>query len=110
MVWHIILTDISIITCFFPLPCGARKSTTQLAKYPHVLYFFCILINFYSVMYYNFLHTDLYERVGKIKKEKKTKHIYIVHTHTHTHYSLIKKEKKNTPQYILLYLHEKISE
>ena len=36
-------------------------------------------------MYYNFLHTDLYERVGKIKKEKKTKHIYIVHTHTHTH-------------------------
>ena len=69
----------------FPPPCGARKNTTQHAKYPHVLYLFCILINVYSVMYYNFLHTDLYERVGKIKKEKKTKHIYIVHTHTHTH-------------------------
>ena len=22
----------------FPRPCGARKNTTQLAKYPHVLY------------------------------------------------------------------------
>ena len=23
---------------YFPRPCGARKNTTQLAKYPHVLY------------------------------------------------------------------------
>ena len=32
--------------------------------------FFCILINFYFVKYYNFLHTDPYEHVGKIKKKK----------------------------------------
>ena len=52
MVWHIILTDISIIARIFPPPCGARKNTKQLAKYPHVLYFFCILMynNFWSVL------------------------------------------------------------
>ena len=47
-------------------------------------FFFGILINFYFVKYYNFLHTDPYEHVGKIPK-KKTKHIYIVHTHTQSH-------------------------
>ena len=36
-------------------------------------------------MYYNFLHTDPYEHVGKIqKREKNTKHISIVHVQTHT--------------------------
>ena len=54
-------------------------------------------------MYYNFLHTDPYERVGKRKKERKTKLIYIAHTHTHTHthnYSLI---TKNTPVHSALF-------
>ena len=56
-------------------------------------------------MYYNFLHADPYINAQeKEKKEKKTKHIYIAHTHTHN-YSLI---KKKPPQYILLYLREKI--
>ena len=30
--------DILLIARIFPRPCGARKNTTQLAKYPHVLY------------------------------------------------------------------------
>ena len=52
MVWHIIpanilfivnviFTDgirVFLIARIFPRPCGARKNTTQLAKYPHVLY------------------------------------------------------------------------
>ena len=27
-----------LIACIFPRPCGARKNTKQLEKYPHVLY------------------------------------------------------------------------
>ena len=27
-----------LIARIFPRPCGAQKNTTQLAKYPHVLY------------------------------------------------------------------------
>ena len=38
MVYHVILVDILLIARIFPRPCGARKSTTQLAKYPRVLY------------------------------------------------------------------------
>ena len=38
MVLHIILADISLIARIFPRPFGARKTTTQLAKYPRVLY------------------------------------------------------------------------
>ena len=38
MVKHIILADIFLIARIFPRPCGARKNTTQLAKYPRVLY------------------------------------------------------------------------
>ena len=38
MVYHIILADILLIARIFPRPCGARKNTTQLAKYPRVLY------------------------------------------------------------------------
>ena len=38
MVQHIIRADILLIARIFPRPCGARKNTTQLAKYPHVLY------------------------------------------------------------------------
>ena len=38
MVLHIILADILLIARIFPRPFGARKNTTQLAKYPHVLY------------------------------------------------------------------------
>ena len=38
MVQHIIRSDILLIAHIFPRPCGARKNTTQLAKYPHVLY------------------------------------------------------------------------
>ena len=30
--------DILLIARIFPRPCGARKNTMQLAKYPHVLY------------------------------------------------------------------------
>ena len=35
---HIILADILLIALIFPRPFGARKNTTQLAKYPRVLY------------------------------------------------------------------------
>ena len=38
MVYHIILADILLIARIFPRPCGAWKNTTQLAKYPRVLY------------------------------------------------------------------------
>ena len=38
MVYHIILVDILLIARIFPRPCGVRKNTTQLAKYPRVLY------------------------------------------------------------------------
>ena len=38
MVYHIILADILLISRIFPRPFGARKNTTQLAKYPRVLY------------------------------------------------------------------------
>ena len=38
MVWHIIRANILLIARIFPRPCEARKNTTQLAKYPHVLY------------------------------------------------------------------------
>ena len=38
MVLHIILADILLIARIFPRPFGARKNTTQLAKYPRVLY------------------------------------------------------------------------
>ena len=38
MVYHIILADILLIARIFPRPCWARKNTTQLAKYPRVLY------------------------------------------------------------------------
>ena len=27
-----------LVACIFPRPCGARKNTTQLVKYPRVLY------------------------------------------------------------------------
>ena len=36
-------------------------------------------------MYYIFLHTGPYEHVGKIQKEKKTKHTYIADSHTITY-------------------------
>ena len=35
---HIILVDILLIARIFPRPCRAWKNTTQLAKYPRVLY------------------------------------------------------------------------
>ena len=38
MVYHIILADIFLIARIFPRPCAARKNTTQLAKYPRILY------------------------------------------------------------------------
>ena len=38
MVNHIIHADILLIVRIFPRPYGARKNTTQLAKYPRVLY------------------------------------------------------------------------
>ena len=37
MVLQIILADISLVARIFPRPCGARKNTTQLVKYPRVL-------------------------------------------------------------------------
>ena len=58
-------------------------------------------------MYYNFEHNDpLRTRRKNINKEKKTKHKYIVHTQLQTDKQ---KTRKKTPQYILLYLHEKIN-
>ena len=50
MVWHIIRANI-FSARIFPRPCGARKNTSQIAKYPHVLYakpsnkvyIFCVL-------------------------------------------------------------------
>ena len=38
MVNHIIRTDILLIARIFPRPFGAGKNTTQLTKYPRVLY------------------------------------------------------------------------
>ena len=38
MVLHIIRVDILLIARIFPRPFGAWKNTTQLAKYPRVLY------------------------------------------------------------------------
>ena len=38
MVLHIIRVDILLIARIFPRPFGARKNTTQLAKYPRLLY------------------------------------------------------------------------
>ena len=38
MVLHIIHAVILLIVRIFPRPFGARKNTTQLAKYPRVLY------------------------------------------------------------------------
>ena len=38
MVLHIIRADILLIARIFPRPFGARKNTTQLTKYPRVLY------------------------------------------------------------------------
>ena len=38
MVLRIIRADILLIVRIFPCPTGDRKSTTQLAKYPRVLY------------------------------------------------------------------------
>ena len=32
-----VLADILLIARIFPRPCGARKNTTQLVKYPRVL-------------------------------------------------------------------------
>ena len=37
MVLRIILADILLVASIFPCPCGARKNTTQLVKYPRVL-------------------------------------------------------------------------
>ena len=37
MVLQIILADILLIARIFRRPCGARKNTTQLVKYPRVL-------------------------------------------------------------------------
>ena len=37
MVFQIILADILLVARIFPHPCGARKNTTQLIKYPRVL-------------------------------------------------------------------------
>ena len=75
----------------------------------HFIYF--IYFNEFLFCYVlHFLHTDPYEHVGKIqkKKEKKTKHIYIANSHTITYWWKRKRER-NTPLYILLYLHEKIN-
>ena len=53
-----------------------------------------------------YFYTLTYEYVGKIQlKEKKTKHIYAVYR---TQLPSDIKER-NTPQYIFLYLHEKIN-
>ena len=38
MAFHIIHADILLIARIFPRPFGARKNTTQLAKYPCILY------------------------------------------------------------------------
>ena len=38
MVLHIVRADILLIARIFPRPFEARKNTTQLAKYPRVLY------------------------------------------------------------------------
>ena len=37
MVLQIILADVLLVARIFPRPCGARKNTTQLVKYPRVL-------------------------------------------------------------------------
>ena len=37
MVLKIILAEMLLIARIFPRPCGARKNTTQLVKYPRAL-------------------------------------------------------------------------
>ena len=70
--------------------------------------FFLYFDEFLFCYILQFLHTDPYEQVGKIpKKEEKTKHIYIANSHTITYW--YKKKERNTPQYLLLYLQEKIN-
>ena len=59
-------------------------------------------------MYYNFLHTDPYERVGKRKKERKTKLIYIAHTHTHT--QLLTDNKKHPSTFCSIYMKKLLNE
>ena len=44
MVQHIIRADILLIARIFPHPCGARKNTTQLAKYPHLLFHYYVIL------------------------------------------------------------------
>ena len=54
-------------------------------------------------MFYTLILTFVWRRKKNTKtekNEKKTNHIHIAHTQLHT--------DKNTPQYILLYLHEKL--
>ena len=46
MVYHIIRADILLFARIFPRPFRARKNTTQLAKYPRVLY-----VNPYNKVY-----------------------------------------------------------
>ena len=66
-------------------------------------------MNVYFVMYYIFLHTDLYEHVGKKEKEKKRKlNIYTSQTRTQLHTDKKERKKETHPKYILLYLHEKL--
>lgn len=68
-------------------------------------FFFCILMNFYFVMHYIFLHTDLWTCRKNTKKENETYTIHRMQTHTQLHTD--KKERKKHTQYLFLYLHEK---
>ena len=76
--WIYMYTDVDML---------ARSNSTLASVFLFFFFgygnFFCILINFYFVKYYNFLHTDPYEHVGK-KKERKL-NIYTLYTHTHNY-------------------------
>ena len=76
-----------------------KKKWTIKNLYGNVyLAFFCIFMNFYFVMYYIFLHTDLRTRRKNTKKGKEN-YIYI-HRRLAHNYILIKKKERNTPQYL----------
>ena len=94
MLGQIIVSNLTKLMC---VKWRHRQCPTSLTIF---LYFntflFCYVLQFFT-------HWPLWTR-RKNKKKMKTKHIYIAHTQLHTD-----KKGKNTPQYLLLYLHEKIN-
>ena len=65
MVWHIIRADILLFARIFPRPSWVRKNTTQLAKFPRVLY-----VKLYNKVYI----LQLYSQIGVLFRYKSIIH------------------------------------